>query len=583
MNDRNVFNKFLQRALGVTQVRTRNAILDFIPTMNDLLSLSEDEISSFVSTIHSSNTARGNSKILISPNVTVSLQALLFELKDRQICNALPDQAVIDAIQPADVAVLRRSRGQALEHKKRRKQNTATAAMTVPKFNGSNYDEFITAFRSLASRSIGLNDLPLDYLMRDSAPGTYNQAWASREEKLTNCITFQGDNYRSDREALYSLFVEHIGTTGTGSAFVNKYERTRDGHACYQDIKQHYANATYLQNKATSANAAIQNAFFHGNRRNFTIESYYTIMTNAFNDLNNSGPGYHLSEAQKIIKFEAGLKQDTAIRYAITAKTSFDELPINEQTFDRYYNIFSSLLTKYTTLLSKNNSNNNRNNPPNFIGSTGSTIQNDGGNQSRHGNRGRGSRRNGQRGGRFSNNCGRGRGRYSSNGGRGSGGSFAPIYGNFTPEAKIYNPDVFRNLTVQQKKDILAIKREQGWTDAVTPPPGYTIDMNTGFAVLSNSIINAIRTANIANANTMNDSSQAGSAPPSIVNIPPPPPPQQVPQPSTENNQGSTLQAGSQFGRQGNRNRGSVSISSVSINGMPYTGQVFDQFGNPLN
>ena len=57
-------------------------------------------------------------------------------------------------------------------------------------------------------------------------------------------------------------------------------------------------------------------------------------MMNAFNDLNNSGPGHHLSEAQKIVKFEAGLKQDTAIRYSITAKTSFDRLPANEQTFD---------------------------------------------------------------------------------------------------------------------------------------------------------------------------------------------------------------------------------------------------------
>ena len=136
---------------------------------------------------------------------------------------------------------------------------------------------------------------------------------------------------------------------------------------------------------------------------------------------------------------------------------------------------------------------------------------------------------------------------------------------------------------MQQKKDILALKRQQGWTDAVTPPPGYTIDMNTGFAVLSNLIVNAIRTVNIANANTMNDRSQDGSVPPSFVNIPPPPPPQQVPRPPTENNQDSTLQAGSQFGRQGNCNRGSVSISSVSINGTPYTGQVFDQFGNPLN
>ena len=173
------FYDFLQRAVGVTQVRTRNTILDFIPTMSDLLALSEDEISSFVSTVHSSNTARGNHKVLITPNMTVSLQALLFELKDRSVCGALPTQAVLDAIQPANVAALRRARGLALEHKKRRKQNSAVAAMTIPKFHGANYDEFITAFWSLASRTIGLNDLPLDYLMRDDPPGNYNQAWAS--------------------------------------------------------------------------------------------------------------------------------------------------------------------------------------------------------------------------------------------------------------------------------------------------------------------------------------------------------------------------------------------------------------------
>ena len=581
MNDTNVFGAFLQRAVGITQARTRTAILDFIPTMNDLLSLSEEEISSFVSTIHSSNTARGNQKVLITPNVTVSLQALLFELKDRALCDALPTQAVIDNIQPADVAVLRRARGIAIEHKKRRKQNSAAPVMTVPKFNGSNYDEFITAFRSLASRSIGLNDLPLDYLMRDDPPGNYTAGWTSREEKLMKCIVFRGDNFRSDRESLYSLFVEHIGTTGAGSAFVNKYENSRNGQACYVDIKHHYANATYLQNKATSANAAIQNAFFHGNRRNFTIESYYTIMTNAFNDLNNSGPGYHLSEAQKIVKFEAGLKQDTAIRYAITAKTTFDALPPNEQTFDRYYNIFSSLLTKYTTLLTKNNSNaNQRTNPPNFIGNI-NTLNSNNTSTGRFGNRGRGSRR----GGRL--NAGRGRGRGGRSGGRGCGSSssFVPIYTNFTPEAKVYNPDVFRNLTVQQKREISDLKRQHGWVDAVTPPLGYTIDINTGHAVLSNSIVSAIRTANISNFNTNGANTDNTLPPPLIVNIPPPPPRQQVPiPPSNANNAPSTQDAGAQFGRQGSRTPpGSVSVSSVSINGTPYTGQVFDRFGNLLN
>ena len=455
MDDTNAFDNFLQNVVGVTVPHARNAILDFIPTLSDLLALSDDEIASFVATIHASNSARANNaKVLISPQVTVSLQALLFELKDRELCGALPTLAEINMITIADLAFLRKSRNAALQHNKRRKEASASKEMTVPKFHGHNYDEFISAFKSLASRHVGVNGLPLDYLMRDNPPGDFFAVWNSREEKLVNCVIFQGDNFRTDREAVYSLFVQHIGTTGPGSTFVNKYERSRNGYACYCDIKSHYANATYLQNKAAAANNTIQNAHYNGQRNRFTIETYYNIMTNAFNDLNNAGPAYHVSEAQKIVRFEAGLAEDNALKFTIQARATFDALPPNEQTFDRYYNIFSALLNKYHTLAGKtgSHSNTNRRNPSNFIGnmSTSTTSQ-----TGRHGNRGRGSRRG--TGGRSVTRGGRGRGRHQHGSagrslrGSASNNSFAPTYGNFVPEAKVYNPDVFRNLTIQQK------------------------------------------------------------------------------------------------------------------------------------
>ena len=575
MNDPAVFAHFVQNVLGVTTPRVRNVIFDFVPTFNDLLSTTDDEIAAFVSTTHSSNSARGNTqKILIPSNVSISLQAMLFELKDRELCQALPDQATLQAITPVHLTALRRARATALEHKKNRSASTSSS-MTVPSFKGSNYDEFIAAFKSLASRQIGVNDLPLDYILRDEPPGNYMGVYASREEKLMKCIVFRGDKFKTDRESLYSLFVEHIGTTGVGSAFINKYESTRNGYAVYRDLKQHYANSTYLQNKATAANHAIQNAFYHGPRKNFTIKTYYTIMSNAFNDLNNAGPEYHLTDPQKIVKFEAGLQEDTAIRYAIDAKSTFDRLPTNEQTFDRYYNIFSSLVTKYTTLMSKSPSSSNtrnRGNPPNFIGSTTTNPSN------RHGNRGRGSRRGRNRGGRG----GRGNGRGGFNSGRGGNNQFTPTYGNFTAEAKIYNPDVFRNLTIQQKKDILQLKKSQGWIDSVTPPHGHTIDPNTGKAVVSNAIISAIQTVTGSNNNQTNGNN--GTLP-SFINIPPAPSTNPPARPSVPPSQDqSTSNAGSQFGRQGRRNGNeAATISTVSINGQAYTGQVFDQFGNPLN
>ena len=40
--------------------------------------------------------------------------------------------------------------------------------------------------------------------------------------------------------------------------------------------------------------------------------------------------------------------------------------------------------------------------------------------------------------------------------------------------------------------------------------------------------------------------------------------------------------AGEHFGRQGQR-RTNASINAVSINGQAYSGQIYDQYGNPLN
>ena len=161
---------------------------------------------------------------------------------------------------------------------------------------------------------------------------------------------------------------------------------------------------------------------------------------------------------------------------------------------------------------------------------------------------------------------------------------FTPIYGNFIPEAKMYSPVIFNNLTSDQKKAIAALKAAQGWVNPTTPPPGFTIDSNTGFTVPSNTLVSAIQTATIG---------QTSFAP--YYPVPPPPPRTSVPpappsvinvNPSGNANMSvgdnSMSRAGESFARMGNRAPG-AGIASVSINGQPYTGHVYDRYGNPLN
>ena len=76
----------------------------------------------------------------------------------------------------------------------------------------------------------------------------------------------------------------------------------------------------------------------------------HTTLSSAFNDLDTSTrPAYQLNDEQNIAKFEAGLKEPNAINFAIQAKTHYDILPPG-RSFDDYYNEFSALMTKFSTL-----------------------------------------------------------------------------------------------------------------------------------------------------------------------------------------------------------------------------------------
>ena len=102
---------FFQDPLDLTVARARNEVTDFIGTFNDLFSTSETELDDFVKTVHASNSARSaNAKIIIKSSFITGLNSLLFELKDRELCVALPDHATLAAINTGQLALLRNQR-----------------------------------------------------------------------------------------------------------------------------------------------------------------------------------------------------------------------------------------------------------------------------------------------------------------------------------------------------------------------------------------------------------------------------------------------------------------------------------------
>ena len=166
-----IFANFLRNILGVTLNRTLNKITRFIETFYDLLSLSENKMDTFVKELHSSNSARSaNERILISYNVVMRLKSILFDLKYRQLCDALTDATILTEKNSGQVNIIRRLRRFALYDMASMK-NVKLPYMKVPKLTNTNFEGWNTAFSSVVGRQYSLADVTLDYLLRDKDVG----------------------------------------------------------------------------------------------------------------------------------------------------------------------------------------------------------------------------------------------------------------------------------------------------------------------------------------------------------------------------------------------------------------------------
>ena len=98
---------------------------------------------------------------------------------------------------------------------------------------------------------------------------------------------------------------------------------------------------------ATAAENDMSTANYHGERKGFTMQTYYSIMSKAFQDLKDAGPEHELSEANMITKFCTNVHCKEAIRCSTAASKELKKLPGTEQTFQHWFNIMNGDLQAF--------------------------------------------------------------------------------------------------------------------------------------------------------------------------------------------------------------------------------------------
>ena len=115
-------------------------LISFADNFEYLLAISEDKLDDFVKTTHSGNTARTAEVCLLIPTGAItSLNAILFELKDRQLCNALPDRPTLLSTNDVSICILHTLRNEVLQLQQREKEAKLSELMAIVKLTFKNY------------------------------------------------------------------------------------------------------------------------------------------------------------------------------------------------------------------------------------------------------------------------------------------------------------------------------------------------------------------------------------------------------------------------------------------------------------
>ena len=573
MDDPAVFADFLNRATTLPNARSRAAFIATVAeTFSELAVTPLDDIKSFISENSQLNRDRQpNQLITFSQNHSSAIQAVAFQLRDRLRCDSIPTQAQLDAIMNIDVRRMKTEMNDAIAEALLRKDRVLPDAK-VGTLKPESWNDFKDSVIESLSRVTGVVGIPLHYVIRDLAVNNYMAPFPTRMKRLVACTRLTGPQFAEDNGNVYGLIVQYVGTS-QGKSIVERHKSSRNGRRAWLDLLKHYQNDTYHQTLADRANAKIKNAHYIGERKNFTMNDYYNLMSKAFNDLALSDPTgtqHALSEPQKITKFIDGLKDIDSIRFAQTARRDLRRLPLVDQTFETFFNDMSGELTSFQTLAgTAAGAQNGGRGSFRHIGSADfqhGRGNGGGGAPYRGRGRGRGGRGGSFRGGRGGSYRGGRGGRF---GGRGAG-SFQPYTGQTQPEAKCYPSHVWKAMSNNQKAVVNHLKQANGWIDTLTPPPGHVLNA-AGYSVMANTL-----------------------APANFVPLPPPPPPPPAPPAPTPPVPGQisvvTGSAGAAFGsRSGVRRVGSGSndsvtgtIGSVTINGQPSNQPLYDRNGTRI-
>lgn len=227
--------------IGLGGARAERIMEEGLETYEDFRTLTEDDIQSMVTTMSKRTIADG--RVVIKVGESRKLKALMHWIQDFYRCSDEPSFDVLnqDALRTAaDRAKARQNA----------KQNDSSALMPDKFTTDKQWDSFYKATKVYLSTLLGVNGVPLVYIIRENELPKEGMDDASHVERCIARAPLKGNAFESDARQVH-LIITQLVADGPGEQWIESISPMQNGRLDMAALYNQYAGAgNYIRQMA---------------------------------------------------------------------------------------------------------------------------------------------------------------------------------------------------------------------------------------------------------------------------------------------------------------------------------------------
>jgi hypothetical protein len=169
------------------------------------------------------------------------------------------------------------------------KEDDTTAIKPPTEFTtGSKWKPFKEGVVAFFNSQKGRGHIPLACVIRDQDIPDPNEVFDTEHQRLIAVTPLQGIEFGED----YGKVFDHLKSwtlKGPAWTWMCQFNATRDGRGAWLGLLAHYEGDAQRDRVEDHAYSAIGAAKYHGEKKNFSFETYVTMHQEAYEDLEQYG------------------------------------------------------------------------------------------------------------------------------------------------------------------------------------------------------------------------------------------------------------------------------------------------------